>query len=407
MKLLNLNSEKFTYACFVSAVVCCVLVLSYLREPLFFLQPRIWAEEGTVHIQAALNNGILSSLIQPHLGYYSFFNNYVVGLGIAIFGLEKIAYVTTIFSAVVILATLFAPLVLTSSYWRSNTKKGLIIFFALLVGSGEIWVNTVNTQFYFGLFTCFLLFSETVKLSGWRYVYVFVMLIQAALTGVTSVIFLPFFLWKYFIQEKKSDVDLKIVAVLSLGLIVQLGSLFYLKMDGELGRFSLTNLPNFPFGTLSNLTAFIPNTADNTKILLLVVLLFTGFYQRMKISLISPIIVAVYASTVFAFLALEMRGAERYGYIPSVLVFVFLLSLLPSKHKLLDLMLISIIGAVLLLSLSKFFKTDHFYNHAWVPYDVERAYRQGSGMLYIKIFPQWEHTNLVIELPEKEYERHQ
>lgn len=116
-------------------MVTCVLLLALLREPLFFLEPRIWAEEGTVHITSIFSSGIWTSLITPHLGYYSLFNNYVTAIGLGLFGLSGVAYVTTLFSLAIILMTVFAPMVLESKYWDTSAQKGVLIFFILLIGS--------------------------------------------------------------------------------------------------------------------------------------------------------------------------------------------------------------------------------------------------------------------------------
>lgn len=406
MRALNSDSEKVTNFIFILALVACVLALSYLREPLFFLQPRIWAEEGTVHIQSVLKNGIFTSLIQPHLGYYSFFNNYAVGFGIALFGIEKIAYVTTALSTVVMLATVLSPLILKSEYWNTKLKKSLIILFALTAGSGEIWVNTINAQFYFGLFTCFLLLSDTERLDGFRRLYVFIMLLQGAMTGVTSVIFFPFFLWKYFKQKEISHFEKLIVFILFFGLIVQLVSLFYLSLNSGLGRFSLNNLSNFPYGVFANLTSFIPIRSAWARLFLLVAISVIVLHQRVRIDLTSPSVMAVYASVLFAFLALSMSGGGRYAYIPSVLGFVFLLSLPPLKYKSLNIIYVCIIIFILINTCSNFFRTGGFYNSTWVPYDIKHAYQYNSDRLRIMLFPQWENTNWVIEVPMEVYERY-
>lgn len=111
-----------------------VLALSVCREPLFFLHPRIWAEEGVVHINSVFTNGLWGSLITPHLGYYSLFNNYVVSLGMKLFGLSGVAYVTTWMSFLVILLTVLSPLVLQSKFWNADEKKIILVLFFLMRG---------------------------------------------------------------------------------------------------------------------------------------------------------------------------------------------------------------------------------------------------------------------------------
>ena len=104
-------------------VILFVLILSYFREPLFFLEPRIWAEEGSTHFQSIFQYGLFGSLFKPHIGYFSFFNNYVSSLGLGIFGLDRVAYVTTYVSFLFIISVVITPFILPSKYWDSRVNK--------------------------------------------------------------------------------------------------------------------------------------------------------------------------------------------------------------------------------------------------------------------------------------------
>ena len=57
-----------------------MLLLIIIREPAYLTDPRIWAEEGSIYIQSYLDNGAVESLLMPHLGYYSFFNNFAIAI---------------------------------------------------------------------------------------------------------------------------------------------------------------------------------------------------------------------------------------------------------------------------------------------------------------------------------------
>jgi len=398
--------KKITHTQFAISVVLCVLALSFLREPLFFLQPRIWAEEGMVHIQSVFNNGLLLSLFQPHLGYYSFFNNFTVAIGMFFLGLEKLPYLTTILSSVVSAGTILAPLFLDSKFWSTPTKKLLLIFFSLLIGKAEIWANTINAQFYFGLFTCLLLLSETEKINGWRNIYVLIMLINGALTGITSVILFPFFAWKYLRQKTKTNLEKAILAILLIGLVVQLSAVLYLSTNSGLSRISLNNIQNLPFGFFRNITSFVP-AGDNIIRLFFAVSIFAFVRQkRIRAPLQNPAVIAIYVSITFAFLALDMGGGGRYGYIPAVLIFIFLMDLQPDRNAKLKTFHTVIVAILLCVSSIKFFKTSGAYNPNWTPYSLENVYTNSAGELEIKIFPQGEDDNWVLTLPEGKYENY-
>ena len=399
--------KKITQTQFAISVVLCVLALSFLREPLFFLQPRIWAEEGTVHIQSVFNNGLWLSLFQPHLGYYSLFNNYTVALGLFFLGLEKLPYLTTILSSVVSAGAILAPLFLTSKSWSTPTKKLLLIAFSLSIGTAEMWANTINAQFYFGLFTCFLLLSETEKINGWRSIYVVTMLINAAFTGITSVILFPFFVWKYLRQKAKTNLEKVILVILLIGLVVQLTAVLYLSTNSALSRFSLNNVPNLPYGFFRNITSFVPAGDSIIRLFFTVSIIALAHQKGIRIGYKNPAVIAIYVSFTFAFLALDMGGGGRYGYIPAVLIFIFLMDLRPARNAKLNTFHTGVVAIILCASSIQFFKkTSRVYNPSWTPYSLENVYTNSAGELEIKIFPQGKNTNWVLTLPEGKYENY-
>lgn len=377
-----------------------ILLLSFLREPLFFTQPRIWAEEGAIHIQFVLNHGLLESLAQPHIGYYSLFNNYIAGFGLSLVGINSIAYVTTISSYLVILLTVITPLLLISQFWDTPWKKVSIIFFSLFIGTSEIWVNTINSQFYFGLFSCLLLLSDISKIKGWKTYYVIVMLVNASLTGITTVILWPLYILKFFRSQQKNNLEIIILLILTIGLAVQFGSLLYLSQHHSIGRFNLGNLPNFPNGVYQNLTSFVPIGGNWIKFLFLLCSVTIAATQKNLLEIIFPALMAIYISLIFAFLALSMSGGGRYGYISSALYFIFLINLSPSRHnKLRWIIYMLIIAALLSGSFLKFFRTQDVYNRNWVPYSINNGQINQQGELEVKIFPQWAGTNWAIKIP--------
>lgn len=119
-------------------VVFCLLV--FFRDPAFFINPRIWAEEGSIYIQSYLDSGPIISFFSPHLGYYSFFNNIAVGLSMSALGLEFVAAGTTTFSLVIMSLALLSPLVLPSHYWNTERKNNYYFVF----GSSWRWTNMVE-----------------------------------------------------------------------------------------------------------------------------------------------------------------------------------------------------------------------------------------------------------------------
>lgn len=387
------------------ALVAIVLVLIFFREPLYFFEPRLWAEEGTVHVASIFSNGIIKSLVLPHLGYYSLFNNIVVALGIKLLGIGGVAYITTFFSLLVIVMTITAPLILKSKYWDSGLKKSLTVIFALVIGSGEIWLNTINAQFYFCIFCAFLLLSDTKYLEGWKRGYVLILLSIGALTGVTTIILLPFFIVKFLKQKEHSSIDRLILMILFVGTVIQVIAFIYSKIFFDTARLDLLNIKNFPAGFARNFSTYMSFPGVVIKIVLFpLVVLFIFFKKIRSWEMLLPLLICLYLSGAFAFLSLGMMGGERYGFAPSVLLFVFFINLvfLNGLNK-----LIRVIAGILVLvsiygGFESFFKTKNYYDHDWERFSEKNIKPISDAEYRLLLFPQWPNSNWELRFSEKD-----
>ena len=384
-----------------------ILALIFFRDISFFFQPRIWAEEGTVHLSSVVSNGYFQSLFIPHLGYFSFFNNFIASVGLYLGGLSNVAYFTTLASALVTLIVVLSPFYLPSEYWRSNREKFLISTFSLLIGSAEIWMNTINAQFFFGLFSCMLYMSNVDKIKSGIFWGIVFILINAVLTGVTSVILLPFFIFRYILSSTRSIRERVIFYCLAFGFFVQVLSLI-LSKPTTLGRLSLENFVNFPYGVFNNLISFlrlVETENSYPKAAILFLLMFLLLFSKRRAFVAVPLLMALYISVVFAFLALGMHGGGRYGYIPSVLIFVYLLNVDLSHIRLLN--SLKIMSAVFLVCICApgFFQTERYYQADWITFSPDNARELSPGVLEMKLFPQWNGTNWRLVISSEDFER--
>lgn len=405
MKNIHFSSESPLL--FRAAFMLFLVLLIFTREPMFFLEPRIWAEEGTVHLSSVISHGYYKSLFIPHLGYYSLFNNYIASLGLYLFGLWGVAYFSTYMSCVMMLVVVLAPYYLSSKYWKDEKDKAILSLFALTCGSGEIWLNTVNVQFFLGLFTCFILLSDVGSLSRKKMLFICFFLIQAALTGITSVILTPFFLFKFFrLPNKLRRNDLVILAVLSSGLLVQIFALCYLSTSSDFTRLDLKYLVNFPYAVVHHLTLYVDH-GFYSKLFVITLLALLFLRSGMSLEEALPFLLAIYVSIVFSLLALEMSGAGRYAYIPTVLIFIFLKHLrlkVFSKAYYLRSVLLYIL---MIFSISKYFlEIDRFYEKHWSSYSFSNILQLQEDLFQVKIFPQWNETNWRILLTREQVEKY-
>ena len=373
-----------------------VSALIVFRQPAYFLRPRIWAEEGAVYLQAALDQGVWSSVIAPHIGYYSLFPNVISSIGVGLLGLSHVAYLTTVSSAIVILAVISFPIVFDSPYWPDNTRKALIVAASLVGASGEIWLNTITSQFFFCLFACYVILAGVRHTSGFRRIYLLTILALGALTSATTVVLLPFFVWTYW-KRSRSRFELSIVFVVLAGLLVQFAALAYLHFYGQgVSRLSLSNLHALPKGFLfiasGGLLGFIPKLRGVLLIAILLWIAISGILavrDSKPTEFVLPAVIAVYLCVVFSFLSLDMTGADRYAFAPSVMFFISLLSLCAMQQRWSQLVSGAVLTVLLLGSAAVFFQMGNFYDRTWVPYSVEACQAEPTDGCKIRLFPQW------------------
>lgn len=379
--------------------VALLVLFAFAREPRLFLFPRIWAEEGSVYIQSVFANGVLGSLLLPHLGYFSLFNNFVVAGGLALFGLDGVAYATTYASLVVMLLSVCAPLILRSPLWETGLKKSILVVYALIVSSGEIWLNTVNAQFYFCLFACFLLFSEKQEIRGGRAAYVLFMTSISAFTGVTSVVLFPFFAYRVLTRRNNYRIEISVCAILFVGLIVQMVALL-VQLSGEgLGRLSLANVPNLASGFLNTFLTNVGALPALVQGLFLAALVVLGgvSYVRSKISIL-PLFLALYLCLVFSLFSLGMSGGPRYGYPVAVLIFLFLINASSGAEGSLQAVRKISVATVFFAAVAQFGNMTPYYESYWLGFSQENILRSQTGQRFLMLFPQGPGSTWRIEI---------
>ncbi len=376
------------------------ILATVYRDPRYFKVPRIWAEEGAVYIQSILDNGLLTSLFLPQLGYYSLFNNLAAAASYSLLGMEQIALGTTLISMAALFACVWTPLFLDSRFWRHPYQRYCIVIAALIFSPGEIWLNTINIQFYLCLFVVFLLLSDLTAIAGWRRYYIYFMALLAATTGITSVILLPFFILKIYQNKKTCTADNIIIIILSFGLILQLISFGYSSTIANVSRLNINNLSNWLNGFYVTSSILFFGIPEKIKILLgaaLVLLLVSNYKSIKEIQLL--LIVFFYLILVFTTLSLGMSGGLRYGYTPSIVLWIFLLNFQIPENRFIQQVSFFILILVIFFKITTFTEMSSYYDSSWTPFSVKHIQVDEQGTQYLAIFPQWPETNWRIILP--------
>jgi hypothetical protein len=134
----------------------------YIRAPLFFHEPRLWAEEGSVYLLSAMTSPWQQALLAPHLGYYALFANSASLIAWYVGGLLHAPAITTWLAFLVQLLPCSIILWGNSELWEHSPWQRLFaLLTCLMLGYSEVWLNTINSQIFFALSTALILSLKT------------------------------------------------------------------------------------------------------------------------------------------------------------------------------------------------------------------------------------------------------
>ncbi len=383
-------------------------LLSFFREPLYFSKPRIWAEDGTIYLNNAIDNSFWnifdpSNTGQSEINYYSFYTNFFSHISANIIPISYAAHVNTYASFVFQILTC---IVIYNSIFYLFKNKYICIFLALspiFLSSAEIWLSLISVQFWGSTGMIFILNAKKQNILNLIYSFL------AFFTGSGSLFLLPFFLLK-IIKDKKKDLILNFISLIGItALVIQIKSFF--DSDADSLRFQIDFLKNLPKGLVSSLfprfintsNSYLPVSLNSTynSFNLLIIFLFillvcisiviclrTKNSEEIRFNLLMPIFSYWLLSTISS---MNMSGGERYGLpVYCGLTFVILLAIKYQKNKVFNLILVFIFSSIYILRIPVFFQTIKFYDPSWLNWKEQVEERNLSTDTAIKVFPQWE-----------------
>lgn len=175
------------------ALVLAGIALMYARRPEYFSAPGFWAEEGRVYFAGAWAAPWPSALVATPHGYLLLYTNVAAVLAANLVPLRHAPLVTTLCG----LAVQTIPLLLIAfgraPEWQGAVRKSVgvaIVLFASL--TGEIWLNTINSQSHFALIAVLLLLEPSAvgRVRGGVYC---ALLALAGLTGPVACFLTPLY----------------------------------------------------------------------------------------------------------------------------------------------------------------------------------------------------------------------
>lgn len=197
------------------------LVFAVARAPQLLLEPRFFAEEGAVYYAVALREPVLDALfhLPPHrIAYLALSATLPATFAAKLMPIELAPFATTYAALAAVLIALALIVFRPSLLWSDPTRKAVACAIVLLAPSslGEVWLNSTNSQIYFGLISFCILF-EDLRQASWRRIALYALLVSfCGLSGVYTS-FLSFaFVWKVWLERSRGAwVVASVVAVTS------------------------------------------------------------------------------------------------------------------------------------------------------------------------------------------------
>ncbi|EMJ94123.1 putative membrane protein [Leptospira alstonii serovar Sichuan str. 79601] len=207
-----------------------------IRDLRLFIEPQLWAEEGTIYFREAYLYGF-KTIFKPELGYYSLLPrtfSYVSSL----LPLETVPMFMILFS----LSIWLVPHILISLSQNERLhsfKNKIICSFTLILLTGpseEIFLNSINLHFVVPWILILIGMDNLNQISKARNIlYVFLSWI-ALLNGPVAIFVLPIYIYLVLSQKKYKFLIFSLFPVL-----IQIYSIFILNNNNSLhNRFSFS-----------------------------------------------------------------------------------------------------------------------------------------------------------------------
>ena len=200
-----------------------IAVLMVSRAPHLILDPRFWAEEATMYFSYARQSGIIASLLFISTGYPSYLNfsaNVPATIAANLAPLSFAPLVTTCWAFLIQLIPFVLVLFGKSRIWVTRPQR-LLVSALLLFGppavTGEVWLNSTNSQVFCGIVGVILLCERT---DGQNRVVVWLyraLLVFCSLSGPYTIFLAPAYIVKVRLEgtaEAKKHAWIVVSAVL-------------------------------------------------------------------------------------------------------------------------------------------------------------------------------------------------
>lgn len=323
------------------SVFVIVLVVLMFRRFDGFVNPQLWAEDGTVFLQQYIDMGA-KSIITPYAGYLHFLPRLIVYFyGLLSVNLLYIPLLYAVTCVVILLLLAFKFLNSATNLSLQNKIVFATIFLYVPVGT-EIFMNITNLIWFSALYLVDFLLMGYKQYETSRYkVPIIFMVFIAALTGPFSLLLSPIIVLIIFIERKTIKLNqLLPMIIIMLGGLIQLvciktsGNGISRAVPGNPEKYHLLKLIEFNISDLAFASKGLwPDMSDGLKTIISMFLFCGLLYiisksyikinlQRKYILILAPVVFL--GSFVVSFWPMETIalafGCPRYYFVPYVCI---------------------------------------------------------------------------------------
>jgi hypothetical protein len=312
----------------VTLALSCLLLIAF-RQTDLLISPRLWAEEGKVFYLFARHHSFWEAVSTPQVGYLTLFNAIVSTLQARLFPVESAATVTTYAGFLVQLVPIYLVVFSSHAFWDTPLQKIVCVLIIVLATPPELWLNTTNSHFIFGLITFLIMVIPAGELSSGNKWLFRSLLAIGNLTGPASMLLTPVFLLKAH-AERSREKYLQAAIQSCCSLVQAAVTIHSLLYANPYRRLEQIDSGRTVFGFFVdhfslNIMGFGPTWYPVVGFLVAIYFVVL-FVQRRKeseylIFMLSFVFVAVFSTAG----SLGMLGSPRYGYVPTCIL-LFLIS---------------------------------------------------------------------------------
>ena len=210
---MNSQSKKITINILFFTII---LILIFYRGPCFLLEGTFQQDEYAF-LKNSVDNGFFKGMIYvyPGAGYFNFWTN--LSTSFASFLPETISKIVLTYFALsakllIFLYIYFNDSILFTKFWHKIFAILIILFSPPM--TPEVWMTTIHSNEYFGIFAFILLFSNFQKFNLFKKNLTIGLVFISGISSIYAAILTPAFLVKYLIDKSKSSLS-KLISIFS------------------------------------------------------------------------------------------------------------------------------------------------------------------------------------------------